>query len=358
MRVAIDATPLIGLRTGIGVFVDGMLRSLRDDIPAQAGLEIAEYTMSLKARVRGRTRGCWIPLPAAASSTIWRKFNFPKIEKFVGTIDVVHGTNFVVPPSSSPRVISVHDLSFLNNSGRSRSSIQRFDRSVRDAVNSGATVHTISEYVAQEIRDRYSAEDVRVVYPGVQQRERAAQSISRKSTLVAVGATERRKGLLDLVSAFEVIAPLNEALELQIIGPRGGGESELSHAIKMLPSAIQSRVHRIGFVERQQRDQLISDATILVHPSHYEGFGFPVLEAMSMATPVVTTTGGAIPEIAGDAALKVPPGDVGSLVDALTELLANEELRRTFVAAGLDRASEFTWKDTANGMLNLYRSLL
>ena len=77
-----------------------------------------------------------------------------------------------------------------------------------------------------------------------------------------------------------------------------------------------------------------------------------------MATPVVTTTGGAIPEIAGDAALKVPPGDVGSLVDALTELLANEELRRTFVAAGLDRASEFTWKDTANGMLNLYRSLL
>ena len=67
MRVAIDATPLIGLRTGIGVFVDGMLRSLRDDIPAQAGLEIAEYSMSLKARVRGRTRGCWIPLPAAAS---------------------------------------------------------------------------------------------------------------------------------------------------------------------------------------------------------------------------------------------------------------------------------------------------
>ena len=77
-----------------------------------------------------------------------------------------------------------------------------------------------------------------------------------------------------------------------------------------------------------------------------------------MATPVVTTTGGAIPEIAGDAALKVPPGDVGSLVDALTELLANEELQRTFVATGLDRASKFTWKDTANGMLNLYRSLL
>ncbi len=358
MRVAIDATPLIGLRTGIGVFVDGLLRSLRDDSLNETDLEIAEYTLSLKARIYGRTRGYWVPLSAGNASLVWRTFNGPKIEKFVGDIDVVHGTNFVVPPSSSPRVISVHDLSFLNNLGRSRNSTERFDRSVRDAVDSGATVHTISEYVAQEIRDRYSAEDVRVVYPGVHPQATAAQSVSEKRTLVAVGATQKRKGLLDLVNAFEVIAHLNEELELQIIGPPGDGEGELDRSIKMLPSAIQRRVHRFGFVERQQRDQLISDATILVHPSHYEGFGFPVLEAMAIGTPVVTTTGGAIPEIAGDAALKIDPGDGDALVDALTELLRNEELRNTLVVAGLNRAAKFTWQNTAQGMLDLYSSLL
>ena len=135
MRVAIDATPLIGPRTGIGVFVEGLLLSLQDGSSEEVDLQIAEYTLSLKARLRREARGYWIPLPATASSFVWRTFRGPKIESFVGDIDVVHGTNFVLPPSSSPRVISVHDLSFLNDLGRSRNSTGRFDRSVREAVN-------------------------------------------------------------------------------------------------------------------------------------------------------------------------------------------------------------------------------
>ncbi|MEC7427723.1 MAG: glycosyltransferase family 1 protein [Actinomycetota bacterium] len=358
MRVAIDATPLIGPRTGIGVFVEGLLRSIQNDGLGEVDLQIAEYTLSLKARLQGNTRGYWIPLSAATSSLVWRAFSGPKIEKFVGDIDVVHGTNFVVPPSKVPRVVSVHDLSFLNDSRRSRNSNVRFDRSVRDAVNSGATIHTISEYVAQEIQDRYSAQDVRVVYPGVQQQMANVKPPVERPTLVVIGTTDKRKGLLDLVNAFEVIAGLNKSVELQIVGPAGDAEKELDRSVKMLPSATRSRVHRVGFVEREQRDELISNATILVHPSHYEGFGFPVLEAMSMGTPVVTTTGGAIPEIAGEAALKVPPGDVDALAGALAELLANEELRSTFTSAGLDRARKFTWEATAQGMLDLYSSLL
>ena len=358
MRVAIDATPLIGPRTGIGVFVEGLLRSIQNGGLGELDLQIAKYTLSLKARLQGNTHGYWIPLPAATASLVWSAFNGPKIEKFVGDIDVVHGTNFVVPPSKVPRVISVHDLSFLNDSRCSRNSSARFDRSVRDAVKSGATIHTISEHVAQEIRDRYSAHDVRVVYPGVQQHIAGVKPPVERPILIVIGTTDKRKGLLDLVNAFEVIAGLNESVELQIVGPAGDGENELAQSVEMLPSAIRSRVHRIGFVEREQRDQLISNATVLVHPSHYEGFGFPVLEAMSMGTPVVTTTGGAIPEIAGEAALKVPPGDVDALAGALTELLADEELRSVFTTAGIERASKFTWTGTARGMLDLYSSLL
>jgi len=331
---------------------------MQNDRPGDIDLQIAEYTLSLKARLEGNTRGYWIPLPAATSSFVWRAFGGPKIERFVGDIDVVHGTNFVVPPSKVPRVVSVHDLSFLNDSRQSRASSARFDRSVRDAVNSGVTIHTISEYVAEEIRDRYSAQDVRVVYPGVQQQMTGVKPLLETPVLIALGTTDKRKGLLDLVNAFGVIAALNESLELQIVGPAGDAENELDQSIKMLPSVIRSRVHRIGFIEREHRDQLISNATVLVHPSHYEGFGFPVLEAMSMGTPVVTTTGGAIPEITGEAALKVPPGDVDAMVDALSELLANEKLRTTLTTAGLDRARQFTWTGAAQGMLDLYSSLL
>jgi len=358
MRIAIDATPLIGPRTGIGVFVEELLRSFRNYIPENADYQVAEYTLSLKARITGSTHGHWVPLSARAAPVVWRAFDRPKIERFVGDIDVVHGTNFVVPPSRVPRVISVHDLSFLNDSRRFRNSTRRFDHSVREAVNSGATVHTISHYVAEELRDRYGVEDIRVVYPGVERQMAPAKSTSEKPTLLAVAATNQRKGLADLVKAFQTVARENEIVELQLVGPAGDAEGEVNKSIQMLPDAIRSRVHRFGYVEREHRNRLINNATILVHPSHYEGFGFPILEAMSMGTPVVTTTGGAIPEIAGDAALKVHPGHVDALADAITRVLANEDLRNRFSAAGIDRSQKFSWKETAEGMFDLYRSLL
>ena len=355
MRVAIDATPLIGSRTGIGVFVEGLLRSFRDYIPDDADYHVAEYTLSLRARMNRTTHGHWVPLPAAASSLVWRTFGGPKIEKFVGHIDVVHGTNFVVPPSKVPRVISVHDLSFLN---QSRNSNRRFDHSVEEAVNSGATVHTISEYVAEEIRSRYGANDVRVVYPGVEQKRAVVKTTQENPTLLAVGATNKRKGLVELIKAFHSVARQNEKVQLQLVGPAGGDEEELGRSIKALPNEIRSRVRRLGFVDREHRDELINNATILVHPSHYEGFGFPVLEAMSMGTPVITTTGGALPEIVGEAAWKVDPGDVDALAHAITELLDSEELQKRFSVAGFDRARKFNWRDTAEGMFDLYTSLL
>ena len=280
MRVAIDATPLIGSRTGIGVFVEELLRSFRDYIPDDAGYEVAQYTLSLKAGIAGSAHGHWVPLPARASSYLWRTFGGPKIERFVGNVDVVHGTNFVVPPSNVPRVISVHDLSFLNEARSFRNSNRRFDHSVREAVNSGATVHTISEYVAEEIRDRYGAQDVHVVYPGVEQKTIVPKTVQERPTLLAVGATHKRKGLVDLIKAFHLVARQNENVQLQLVGPAGNDEENLDQSIKKLPIKIRNRVHRLGYVSREHRDQLIGNATILVHPSHYEGFGFPVLEAV------------------------------------------------------------------------------
>lgn len=357
MRVAIDATPLIGSRTGIGVFVEELLRSFRDYIPDDAGYEVAQYTLSLKAGIAGSAHGHWVPLPARASSYLWRTFGGPKIERFVGNVDVVHGTNFVVPPSNVPRVISVHDLSFLNEARSFRNSNRRFDHSVREAVNSGATVHTISEYVAEEIRDRYGAQDVHVVYPGVEQKTIVPKTVQERPTLLAVGATHKRKGLVDLIKAFHLVARQNENVQLQLVGPAGNDEENLDQSIKKLPIKIRNRVHRLGYVSREHRDQLIGNATILVHPSHYEGFGFPVLEAMSMATPVITTTGGALPEIAGEAASKIHPGDVEALAGAIIEMLMNEELQKSFAMAGIDRARKFTWQETAKRMFNLYASL-
>ena len=355
MRVAIDATPLIGIRTGIGVFVEGLLRSIRDIEDIENAVEIAEYTLSLRARMRDQTRGYWIPIPATQAPVLWRALNAPKIERFLGKVDVVHGTNFVVPPSTSQRVVTVHDLSFLRDDpGAERLNRQRH-LSVQKAVNSGVTIHTISNFVAEEIRDRYAAADVRVVYPGISRS--STQSTSTIPIIVAVGTTQQRKGITDLVNAFEIVGYHNKEAQLQIVGPPGDAESQVLERIDGLPRKIQSRVHRIGYVEREDRDRLIADAMILVHPSHYEGFGLPVVEAMSMGTPVVTTTGGAIPEVVGNAAQTVAPGDIGALAATLLELLDDENSRNVLISSGLSRSKEFNWEKSAREMLGLYKSL-
>tara|TARA_B100000700_G_scaffold327418_1_gene441931 strand:+ start:1944 stop:3014 length:1071 start_codon:yes stop_codon:yes gene_type:complete len=355
MRVAIDATPLIGIRTGIGVFLDGLLGSLKDLGEHEDNVEVAEYTLSISAQIRGRARGTWVPLPAAQAPAIWRLFNAPKIERFLGGIDLVHGTNYVVPASNVPRLVTVHDLSFLDNRFAKTGFGRRLHRSVKNAVQSGVTIHAISNFVAEEIRDKYSASDVRVVYPGVTQRP--TPSSSTTPTIVAVGATQKRKGISDLVQAFEIVAHIDQEVELQIVGPPGDSEQEIHTSIQALPVKIRDRVHRVGFVDQPVRDQLIAGATILAHPSHYEGFGLPIVEAMATGVPVVTTTGGAIPEVVGQAAVTVTPGDVQQLAGALSELLENENSRSALIASGLERSQKFTWATTAREMSALYASL-
>ena len=356
MRVAIDATPLIGIRTGIGVFLEGLLDSLNEFGQKEDAIEIAEYTLSFSARLRGYTRGTWVPLPAAQAPVIWKMFNAPKVERLLGEIDLVHGTNYVVPASTAPQLLTVHDLSFLDNRFVETRFGRRLQYSVNNAVQAGVTIHTISNFVAEEIRDKYPASDVRVVYPGVTQRPKA--SPSRTPTIVTVGATQKRKGIQDLVQAFEVVAQTDHEVELQIVGPPGDSEREVDRSIQALPAKVRDRVHRIGFVDQLVRDQLIASATILAHPSHYEGFGFPILEAMGTGVPVVTTTGGAIPEVAGHAAVTVAPGDVQELAAALSDLLENEKSRSALIAAGLERSKKFTWETTANEMLKLYASMI
>jgi glycosyltransferase involved in cell wall biosynthesis len=132
----------------------------------------------------------------------------------------------------------------------------------------------------------------------------------------------------------------------------------MNQSVGQLPASIASRIQRIGLVGDDERDRRVADATILVHPSHYEGFGFPVVEAMALGTPVVTTTGGAIPEIAGDAAVMVEPGDVDALASALVDVLADEQKRAQLIQIGRDRAANFSWAETARGLVDVYGSFL
>ncbi|MDG2113191.1 MAG: glycosyltransferase, partial [Actinomycetota bacterium] len=319
MRIAMDASPLIGTRTGVGVFVAELSARLAARAP---DVELVPYTLSIGAKRSGSVRGTWVPLPAGVAPLVWRTLGRPRIERFTGPVDVIHGTNYVVPPSRARRVVSVYDLSYVHDRSSVPRTVAAFDRSVRWAVEGGAIIHTMSQYVAAEIRERYDAPRVVVVPGGVTMGPVAptgpveASDNQGPPIILALGSTARRKRIPLLVEAFGDIAEATDAV-LRIVGPEGDDEQAVTDAAAALPEDTRSRVTRVGLVDDATRDRELAEATVLAFPSGYEGFGFPVLEAMAAGTAVVTTGAGSLAEVAGDAAVLVTTGDVDALGAAL-----------------------------------------
>ncbi len=363
MRAALDVTPLLGARTGIGQFVHALLDALerRPDGP-----ELVPYVLSGRARRRrgGLPAGTRVlPMPAAALVRCWARADRPVADRWLGGVDVVHGTNFVVPPMrAGARVTSVQDTWCLREPERCSPAVRLFGPVVRRAVARGAWVHASSAFVAGEVRELLATDRVVVVPYGVPDVGDPADAARvalpagvRAPYVVALGALDARKNLATLVRAFAAV----EASDVQLVlaGPDGTASAEVDAAIAALPGERRRRVVRVGMVSDAERRALLHGAAVLAYPSLYEGFGFPVLEAMAAGVPVVCTTAGAVPEVAGDAALLVDPHDADALAGALTRALTDGAVRADLTRRGRARAAAFTWEATAEGMLRLWRQV-
>jgi len=158
------------------------------------------------------------------------------------------------------------------------------------------------------------------------------------------------------VMAFDALAGDRRDLALVLAGADGWGAAALDEA--MAASPFSSRIVRHGWVPGPARSGLLRGAAVLAYPSLYEGFGFPPLEAMAAGVPVVATRVGALPEVLGDAAAFVPPGDTGALAGALAAVLDSPERAGALVASGRRRAGEFSWDRCADGLAAIYRDVV
>jgi glycosyltransferase involved in cell wall biosynthesis len=163
-----------------------------------------------------------------------------------------------------------------------------------------------------------------------------------------VGGIEPRKNLEALVRAF---ATTPAGTRLVIAGgsvrwdPKAA--DRLDAVIAQLPAPARGRIVRTGYVSDRQKVALMSGASMLAYPSLYEGFGFPVLEAFAAGLPVLTSDVSSLPEVTGDAAVAVDPSDEAAIAAGITQLFDDEDLRAMLSAAGLTRATRFTWEATA-----------
>ncbi|MDQ2726164.1 MAG: glycosyltransferase family 4 protein [Actinomycetota bacterium] len=363
--VGIDATPLLGPRTGVGIFVDGLVSALA----GRPGLTLRAY--GLTARGFRRLGAVLpdgmalrrLPLPAGVALRAWAAADIPTIEAWSGRVDVVHGTNFVVPPSRrAARLVSVHDLTSLHYPELCPPAARRYPDLVRRAVGQGAWVHAVSESVAAETVEHLGADParVRVIYSGAPQPTNFAsparpgvERTQGRPYILALGTVEPRKNLPALVAAFDQVADDHPDLELHIAGPPGWGEGGLAQATEA--ARHRRRIVRLGWVD-DPADEL-AGAEIVAYPSLYEGFGFPPLEAMAAGVPVVATAVGALPEVLGDAAVLVAPDDIDALAGALGRVLRDDALRARLIDAGHIRVTRYRWELTGEEFARLYAEL-
>ncbi|MGB2876238.1 MAG: glycosyltransferase family 1 protein [Gaiellaceae bacterium] len=267
---------------------------------------------------------------------------------------LVHFQHALPLGSPRPAVVTIHDLSFKRDP-RLMGIRDRivFRTAVPGSARRADRVLVVSEGTKRDLVELVGVPEERVVVtpngvgaPFGPEGPRADGS----PYALFVGSLEPRK---DPVTAVEGLSLLEGDLRLVVAGPDRGDGAATRAAIARL--VLERRVELKGHVGREELAALYRGAACLVFPSRHEGFGLPMVEAMASGTPVVATRAGALPEIAGGAAILVEPGDPAALAEGISRALAD---RDRLVAAGLERARQFTWAETARRTLAVYRELL
>lgn len=358
LTVAIDAGPLYGHRTGVGIAAAGLI----DELSGRADTDVMPYLVSFRATPKaGHIR---LPMPGIVASHAWSRTGVPRADRWLRGADVVHGTNYVAPPTRLPTVVSVYDCWFLMQPDHADPVVRRAGAILRRAVANGAWVHVSASTINEQARSILGTDRVRTIPLGppppiatlaeLATPTEVAPFVGRPFIL-SIGTEEQRKDLPLLIEAFASIGSDVSDAVLVLAGAPGNATAAIDSAISALPQPLQARVHRLGRVDEPVKHWLLRQASVLAYLSLDEGFGFPLLEAHEAGTPVVARAVGSVPEVAGDAALLVADRDPHAVAEALFRTLTDGGLRLTLIGAGHTNRVRFSWSHAADQMVDLYR---
>ena len=371
MQIIIDATPLTQHRSGVGYFLYCQL---------QAAQRIgADWTWRYLASglrppvldgLDGFAGGRYLPLPTRVLYTLWDTLRVPHADSLAGGGGIFHATNYFLPPvRHAKRVLTIYDLAFLRSPAWcSPKIVGPFSRNVPRFAREADAIVTCSEASRQDIVELIGVppEKVTVCYGAADAalaplpREAAHKAVAatydlRPPYILFVSTREPRKNIVGLLRAFRRVARLVPH-RLVFVGGAGWGLPPVEKMAADL--GIADRVTVLGYVPTHEAlAALYSAADLFVLPSWYEGFGLPVLEAMTCGCPVVTSPVASLPEVAGDAAQYADPGEPEAIAAAMLAVLGNSALRARMSEAGRIQARKFTWEASARALLDVYRGL-
>jgi glycosyltransferase involved in cell wall biosynthesis len=371
MRIAIDYTPAIAWRHGIGRYtrclVDALVRLDTDD---RITLFSAERPRAGSAFPSGpNVRSRVLPIGQRAMTILWDRARIPlPAEMVAGRADVVHGPAFAPPPAlRMRRIATVHDLASFVVPEFVPPKFVAYQRSlVPRTVRHADHLIADSQSTADDLVSLLGVarEKISVVHLGVEpkfaplrDREHLAALDARYGLahplVLALGSIEPRKRYDKLVEAFARARTTPGGPKmLAIAGSRAYRAEEVAAAAHRF--GVEDAVAFLEYIPEDDIVPLYNTADVLAMPARYEGFGLPAVEAMACGTPVVTSTTGSLPEVTGDAALHADVDADGALADALVRATGDAGLREALIARGIERAASFTWDRAARQVLDIY----
>ena len=352
MRVLIDYRPALRERSGVGEYTHQLAKALL----ATGDDDLTIFSSSWKDRlaVDGDLAGVRTVdrrIPVRLLNLLWHRMEWPPIEALTARrFDVVHSLHPLLMPSrEAAQVITIHDLNFLSHPERTRAEIRRdYPRLAHRHAQRADAIIVPSAFTAGEVERTLGVPADRIAVCSYGAPGWTPRAVPPDAGYVLFFSTlEPRKNVGGLLDAYEHLVAgsfKGRIPELLLAGKATDEAAPWLDRIARPP--LQGFVRHIGYVEPRDRRALYDGARLLVMPSFEEGFGIPVLEAMSAGVPVVAADRGSLPEVLGGAGVLVNPDRPQEIAAGIARLLEDRAYAVECVGRGIARAREFRWDRT------------
>ncbi|MGH9384198.1 MAG: glycosyltransferase family 4 protein, partial [Vicinamibacterales bacterium] len=355
VRILVDYRAALRERTGVGEFVHELVRALSSSAGPDQSDQVVLFTSSWKDRpapgIREELSNVRIVdrrIPVRLLTWAWNRLEWPPVEWLAGACSVAHSQSpLLIPAARAAQVVTIHDLDFLRHPEHVEAEMRRdYPVLARSHARRAHAVVVSSRYAAGEVIRELGLARARVHICSPGTPSWAAQVASRQTArrgrrLLFIGTLGLRKNVGTLLEAYaRLVSRVADVPPLTLAGRTTPESARWEARAKEFPLA--GRVEFTGYVDAARRVDLYADARMLILPSYEEGFGLPVLEAMACGIPVVVSSRGSLPEVAGAAADPVDPDDAEGFTARMAALLDD----RTAAAAaerGLQQAARYSW---------------
>lgn len=367
MKIGIDISQII-YGTGVSHYTRSLIEALlkidQQDEFVLFGSSLRSIKV-IKDYLRG-LRGNFVskvaPFPPILLEILWNQAHLLPIEILTGKLNVFHSSDWLEPPAKCPKVTTIHDLTVYKypetfSARGGHDIVANIKRKLEWVRKESDKIIAVSQATKRDIVEVLGIpeERIAVIYEAAPTYFQKVSSDEINQTkkkfglkgnyLLSVSTLEPRKNLKRIIEAFEILRQKEKDLWLVLVGKTGWGQE-----IPRNPRTVIT-----GYVTNTELSALYSGALALAYPSLYEGFGQPILEAMTCGCPVVTSDISSMPEVAGEAAVLVNPLSVESITEGIKQALAN---RKELVRKGFQQVKKFSWEKSARETMTVYQSLV